>query len=111
VKFARRFVPGKFSQNDPFAQASRYLFGPFCEISQCFFQVISNGREDNHDSSTAQKMINSARKSLIIDIYMNGMCSKRNPAEFVECKKRKRLTASSTSKSYTRWSLLFMESH
>jgi hypothetical protein len=90
VKFARRFVPGKFSQNDPLAQASRYLFGSFCEISQCFFQAISNGREDNHDSSTAQKMINSARKSLIIDIYMNGMCSKRNPAQFLECKKRKK---------------------
>jgi hypothetical protein len=90
VKFARRFVPGKFSQNDPLAQASRYLFGSFCEISQCFYQAISNGREDNHDSSTAQKMINSARKSLIIDIYMNGMCSKRNPPEFVECKKRKK---------------------
>jgi hypothetical protein len=110
VKFARRFVPGKFSQNDPLAQASRYLFGSFCEISQCFFQVISNGREDNHDSSTAQTMINSGRKSLILDIYMNGMCSNRNPAEFVECKKPKRLTAFSTSTSYTRWTLLFMES-
>ncbi len=53
VKFARRFVPGKFSQNDPWAQASRYLFELFCEISQCFFQAISNAREDNHDSSTA----------------------------------------------------------
>ncbi len=61
-------MPGKFSQNDPLAQASRYFFGSFCEISQCFFQAISNGREDNHDSSTAQKMIDSARKSLIIDI-------------------------------------------
>ncbi len=81
VKFARRFVPGKFSQNDPLAQASRYLFGSFCEISQCFSQVISNGRGDNHDSITAQKMTNSARKSLIIDIYRNGMSSKRNPGE------------------------------
>jgi len=78
------FVPGKFSQNDPLAQGFRYLFGSFCEISQCFFLAISNGREDNHDSSTTQKMINSATKSLIIDSYMNGMCSKRNPAEFVE---------------------------
>ncbi len=53
VKFARRFVPSKFSHNDPWAQASRNLFESFCEISQCFFQAISNGREDNHDSSTA----------------------------------------------------------
>ncbi len=103
-------MPGKFSQNVPLAQASRYLFGSFSEISQCFSQAISNGREDNHDSSTAQKMINSARKSLIIDIYRNGMCSKRNPGEFKECEKPKRLTAFSTSTSYTRWSLLFMES-
>jgi hypothetical protein len=41
-------------------------------------------------------MINSARKSLIIDIYMNDMCSKKNPAEFVECKKCKILTDFST---------------
>jgi hypothetical protein len=83
----------------------------FVKFPNVFSRRSPMEREDNHDSSTAQKMINSARKSLIIDIYMNGMSSKRNPAEFVEGKKRKRLTAFSTSKSYTRWSLLFMESH
>jgi hypothetical protein len=51
-----------------FGPSFQIPFGFFCEISQRFFQAISNGREDNHDSSTAQKMINNARKSWIIDI-------------------------------------------